>query len=395
VEPEEVGRLRAISGFAPISTESTDPEDRFDLLIATDVLAEGVNLQQCRNIINYDVPWNPMRLVQRHGRIDRIGSPHSKVFLRTIFPADRLNDLLNLERRILEKIALAAASVGVQPPVERGATGSQVFSETREEIERLLAEDPSLYERGGAAGAGQSGEEYRQTLRKALAHRPDRIKRMPLGAGSGMAKGERQGVFFCGAAGDRTFTRFVPTDDGWVPLADAPVVSELGACLRVIECEETTPRRVPAYLEETAVYDLWTVARDHIHAAWMRETDPANLQPKVRPLNARVAAFIRAHRPPDDDGKRINEALDIVEAPWPRREEQILREAFGAEATSDAEKARALVAAIHATGLPPFAQPPLMPPISLDDITLVCWLGIIAEGRPETARVDPERVGRA
>ena len=42
-----------------------DAGDRFDILIAADVLAEGVNLQQCRNIINYDLPWNPMRLIQR------------------------------------------------------------------------------------------------------------------------------------------------------------------------------------------------------------------------------------------------------------------------------------------------------------------------------------------
>ena len=46
--------------------------DDFDILITTDVLAEGVNLQQAAQIINYDLPWNPMRIVQRHGRVDRI-----------------------------------------------------------------------------------------------------------------------------------------------------------------------------------------------------------------------------------------------------------------------------------------------------------------------------------
>ncbi|MBI4703957.1 MAG: hypothetical protein HY744_22850, partial [Deltaproteobacteria bacterium] len=45
----------------------------------TDILAEGMNLQQCRHIINFDLPWNPMRLVQRHGRVDRIGSPHDTI----------------------------------------------------------------------------------------------------------------------------------------------------------------------------------------------------------------------------------------------------------------------------------------------------------------------------
>jgi ERCC4-related helicase len=64
---------KAAGGFAPYSTESGMP-DIYDVLVTTDVLAEGVNLQQARHIINYDLPWNPMRMVQRHGRIDRIGS---------------------------------------------------------------------------------------------------------------------------------------------------------------------------------------------------------------------------------------------------------------------------------------------------------------------------------
>ena len=58
-----------------------------------------MNLQQACNIVNYDLPWNPMRLVQRHGRIDRIGSRHPEVFLRCVFPDSRLDDLLGLEER--------------------------------------------------------------------------------------------------------------------------------------------------------------------------------------------------------------------------------------------------------------------------------------------------------
>jgi len=64
-------------------------------LIATDAAREGLNLQaHCWHLFHFDVPWNPMRLVQRHGRIDRIGSPHPRIFLRTIFPADRLEQLI-------------------------------------------------------------------------------------------------------------------------------------------------------------------------------------------------------------------------------------------------------------------------------------------------------------
>ena len=75
-------------GFAPKTTDAPEGADAdlYDLVVTTDVLAEGVNLQQARHIINSDLPWNPQRLVQRHGRIDRIGSRHPEIFLRCVLP---------------------------------------------------------------------------------------------------------------------------------------------------------------------------------------------------------------------------------------------------------------------------------------------------------------------
>ena len=396
---EEFSRQDALYGFAPISTEAPPRRDAdlYDILVSTDVLAEGVNLQQCRHIINVDVPWNPMRLVQRHGRIDRIGSNHPRVFLRTIFPAERLDQLLNLEQRILAKIAMAAASIGVERPVAGAAHGEQVFTETRGEIERLLREDPTLYERGGTAGAAQTGEEYRQTLRKALAENRERIINLPWKAGSGMAKANESGVLFCAAVGPRTYLRYVRTDANWQPL-EAPanpetgetggmmIESELGTCLRIAECEPDTPRVVPKSLEEDVIFDLWEVAQQDIWRAWMLETDPANLQPKVRPLNRRVADFIRANQPSDIDLARINAALDIVESPWPRREEAILRDWFEDETRAGVAKAAYLIGQILDTGLEPFRGPEPLPPIRFDEIELVCWLAISRISPSEEAR---------
>jgi hypothetical protein len=350
VEPDEVGRQHAVNGFAPISTESDSSSDRFDILITTDVLAEGVSLQQCRHVINYDVPWNPMRLVQRHGRIDRIGSQHSRVFLRTIFPAERLDDLLDLEQRIVRKIALAAASVGVASPIQGGPAGRQVFTETREEIERLLEEDPTLFERGGAGGASQTGEKYRQTLRRALNRNPDRIRLMPRGIGSGMAKGKSWGVLFCAAVGERTYLRFLETNSDWqFDRSNTQIVHEIGTCLRLIECEETTPRLVPSNLED-AVFDLWEIAN-------------------VRPLNQRVAEFIRANRPPDDEARDGTRVLDILESPWPRREEIMLREWFTEPSRVGVEKTRSLIAKIGEH--PDLCQGGVFVP-ALGDHALIC-----------------------
>ena len=394
-------RLQAVQGFAPLSmgAPAGSDADRFDILVSTDVLAEGVNLQQCRHVVNFDMPWNPMRLVQRHGRIDRIGSPHRRVFLRTIFPVDRLDRLLNLEQRILAKLAMAAASVGVAAPIEGAAHGGQVFTETREEIEKLLREDASLFERGGTAGATQTGEEYRQTLRKALHADHRRIVEMPWKTGSGMTKGARRGIFFCAVVGhgaklERTYLRFVPATADWSPDRSAPVEAEVGACLRLVECEEDTPTWFPPVVRERA-FDFWELARRDIWERWMRETDPANLQPRLRPLNRRVAAFIRDNPPPNVPDDRVRQAVEVLESPWPRREEIMLRKWFGSadqppedgdpSASGSCKDLRRpalsqrLIDEVLNTGLEPLRPPPLLPVIEPSEVELICWLGIEPE----------------
>lgn len=372
----EPGRLQAVQGFAPKSMESPSGDDRYDLLISTDVLAEGVNLQQCRHIINYDVPWNPMRLVQRHGRIDRIGSPHLKVFLRTIFPADRLDRLLKLEQKILDKLAMAAASVGVVAPVEGARHGTQVYTETRDEIERLMREDSSLFERGGTASAAQTGEEYRQTLRKALESGREAILNVPWKAGSGMTRGKRRGVFFCAVVEDRTFLRFVPANDTWhVVTVEDGIVREIGTCLRMIECEQDTSRWHPEFLQDR-VYDFWSAAQQDILEEWMHDTDPANIQPRVRPLNHRVVEFLRDHGSISIPHDQLIRAIEILESPWPRREEMMLKRWYEDESTDDATRARTIIEQVLDTGLEPTRPPTPLPPIELNDIELLCWLAV-------------------
>jgi hypothetical protein len=386
LEGEEAKRNEAVWGFAP---ESSDPppsqRDLYDLLITTDVLAEGMNLQQCRNILNYDLPWNPMRLVQRHGRIDRIGSPHARVFMRTVFPADRLDALLTLEARILRKLTQAAKSIGVATlPLDGGAPGDQVFAEERAEIEKLAREDPTLFEQGGTAAAAQSGEEYRQRLRAALQADREAITMLPGRAGSGMRKGKASGVLFCAevelAEGRRTFLRFVEAQPDWQPTArPKPVLRETGTCLRLIDCKEDTPREMPTELGER-VFAFWDRALADILTEWDDLSDPANLQPPVRLLNRQVAAFIRAHPPHNVDAAMLAKALDVLEAPWPRREEALLREQFRDRTGTAVARCLRLIEWILATGLERFEPPTPLPPIMEADVRCVCWMALTAEG---------------
>ncbi|MEH2576519.1 helicase-related protein [Bradyrhizobium sp. AZCC 1708] len=385
LEGEEADRNHAVWGFAPESSEPpAGASDLYDLLITTDVLAEGMNLQQCRNVLNYDLPWNPMRLVQRHGRIDRIGSPHPRVFLRTVFPADRLDQLLALETRILRKLTQAAKSIGVATsPVHGADAGNQVFAETRTEIEKLAQEDPTLFERGGTAGAAQTGEEYRQRLRAALQANRAAITGLPGQAGSGLRRGKTSGVLFCAeielADSSRTFLRFVPATSNWRPRTDEnAILRETGTCLRLIDCSEDTPRHMPEQLGD-AVFTFWDLARKSILAEWDDLADPANLQPQVRLLNRQVAAFIRAHPPTDTDPTKLTKALDILESPWPRREEALLREHFRDRSGPAPARSLRLVEWVLSTGLERYLPPPPLPPITDQDVRLVCWMAISGE----------------
>ena len=89
-----------------------NPENKFDLLITTDVLAEGVNLHRANSLINYDLPWNPTRIMQRVGRINRVGTKHDEIFVFNFFPTSATKKHLSLEERILEKLQMFHETLG-------------------------------------------------------------------------------------------------------------------------------------------------------------------------------------------------------------------------------------------------------------------------------------------
>jgi len=84
-----------------------------DILIATDVLSEGQNLQDCDMVINYDIHWNPVRIIQRLGRIDRLGSINKSIWGVNFWPSDNINTYLNLQKRVEQRMA-AMTLVGAE-----------------------------------------------------------------------------------------------------------------------------------------------------------------------------------------------------------------------------------------------------------------------------------------
>ena len=103
-----------VERFSPVSNGKTNlsPDDEIRVLIATDVLSEGQNLQDAHVIVNYDLPWAIIRLIQRAGRVDRIGQKENKIFCYSFFPADGVESIIRLRSRLNERINENANIVG-------------------------------------------------------------------------------------------------------------------------------------------------------------------------------------------------------------------------------------------------------------------------------------------
>ena len=98
-----------LTAFSPRAKErpaELADEGEIDLLIATDCISEGQNLQDCDTLINYDIHWNPVRIIQRFGRIDRIGSTNARIQLINFWPNLELEEYINLEQRVSGRMVL-------------------------------------------------------------------------------------------------------------------------------------------------------------------------------------------------------------------------------------------------------------------------------------------------
>ena len=109
-----------LARFAPRAQEREESGGEIDILIATDCLSEGQNLQDCDLVVNYDIHWNPVKLMQRFGRIDRLGSRNRQVAMTNFWPTQELERYLDLRNRVEARMALAdAAATGLDDPLDR------------------------------------------------------------------------------------------------------------------------------------------------------------------------------------------------------------------------------------------------------------------------------------
>jgi hypothetical protein len=115
-----------------------DVQDEIDLLIATDCISEGQNLQDCDYLINYDIHWNPVRIIQRFGRIDRIGSKNASIQLVNYWPDISLDEYIRLKERVESRMVIAdVTATGDENPLD-GRSNDLAYR--KEQLRRLQDE---------------------------------------------------------------------------------------------------------------------------------------------------------------------------------------------------------------------------------------------------------------
>lgn len=185
-----------LCAFSPLSKmkKEISVNEQVDLLIATDCISEGQNLQDCDTVINFDIQWNPVSLIQRFGRIDRIGSKNTNIQMINFFPNMELNDYLGLEARVKGKMTtLNLVSTGDEDVLTPEMND---FNFRKRQLERLKDEVIDIEDANDNISLTDLNmNEYLNELSEYIQNVPE-IKKVPKGVYS-VTDGDNAGVLFC------------------------------------------------------------------------------------------------------------------------------------------------------------------------------------------------------
>ena len=201
-----------LTNFSPISKERDENEEELpeiDLLIATDCISEGQNLQDCDYLINYDIHWNPVRIIQRFGRIDRIGSKNKKIHLINFWPTPELDEYINLKPRVEARMALvnltATGDDDLLSLTEKESM-AQVWTHRDEQLRRMQTEILDFEDIEEQLNLNQfTLDDFRAQLLDYLRQNEAKLRDAPLGlyavtaplTHEGMPVNIKPGVIFC------------------------------------------------------------------------------------------------------------------------------------------------------------------------------------------------------
>ena len=375
-ESDPDSRAAALGRFCPRTVVRPDyvpPDGEVDLLLSTDVLSEGQNLQQAGAVISYDMPWNPQRVVQRNGRVIRLKSDHDVVHIATMLPEPGdLEAALRLEATIRRKI-VAAGVFGMESDVISG-----VEAELRAYASRLEAGDATLLDEDevDASGGTFSGEQFRAALLRAFAEgEAERLRSLPWGIGTAFRQGPgvpstgSSGVFFACRTRDGTrHWRYVQ--------ADGDVIDAELEMLRRIN-----PGTAPAEELPTAEVDLetaWSRAVESIVAEHNRRADPRADEERIGPAQRFALDLLRDPAVLLPPGAALaEEALSVERSSTVRHALTEIRGRVVGGTISRDEAARQVVEVVEAFGLQRVEPAAVLDRVTAEDVGVVCWMAVL------------------
>ena len=292
-------RADVIQSFSPYYNGLTSGDlaakgkEEIRVLISTDVLSEGLNLQDASRVINYDIHWNPVRLMQRIGRVDRRMNPdieeqlvrdhpeaadsRSKVWFWNFLPPDELNEILTLYTRVTQKTLLISKTLGIE--------GKKLL--TPEDHYEALKEFNHAY-KGTRTAVEDMHLEY-QAILQADPELEARLHSFPAAIFSGrkkFAKGVR-GVFLCYGLPALDKERNLFTEEAGVTrwylynFDSETILEDPSEIVESIRSKPNTPRRVTT--KEEMLLDVRKKIEKHIKNTYLKRVDaPIGVSPRLR-----------------------------------------------------------------------------------------------------------------
>jgi len=275
-------RIAKISGQTPSPTRQNIirafTNGQYDILMSTDVLSEGQNLQAAHYLINYDLHWNPTRMIQRKGRIDRIGSPYKEIYIYNFFPEDELENLLGLVETLHRKISRIDDLVGLDSTI----LGEEVHPKVFGIIRKIRNKDNSVIDELENEVFG-GGENFYQPLREYLKDKGlETIRKIPYGIYSGLKK-DIKGIFF--------YYKYEEDFNFWYlyDVINGNLIKSKSEILNFITCPPEERRIIPDFYKEC--YRAAEVVTEEIETAYARICE-APLDYKKRINEERGLKFI-------------------------------------------------------------------------------------------------------
>lgn len=319
-------RSRIIQGFAPKANAKPEwigTDREINILISTDVLSEGQNLQDCGYLVNYDLHWNPTRMVQRAGRIDRIGTDFDILWIYNMFPDKGLERLLGL----VESLSLKIADIDRAGFLDASVLGETVHPRNFNTIRRIKEEDGSVIEEEEQFTELASNEFLLQQLRSVVeAGGQEMLESLPDGIHSGLAKEGAKGVFFYFQARSRG----QPKLHFWkyYDLKDNSMIDNRYIIANLVACEKDTPRVVDPEMFRSVFNLQEKVVEDILRSAEEQralETAPRSVDPVQQTIATVIQSYLNH---PDVDRRQAIEAIKFLNQPMLAVQVRRMRQAY-------------------------------------------------------------------